>query len=73
MNPYRHSDPPTEVDPAGTSDLGLAALFLVTGLLPLTWTIAQHRVWGAEPSLGLLMVAVSAVAVARALVGRRHG
>lgn len=73
MNPYRHSDPPTDVDPAGASDLGIAGLFLVTGLLPLTWTIAQHRAWGAEPSLGLLMVAVSAVTVARALVrGRRR-
>lgn len=72
MNPYRHSDPPAELDPAGAGDLGIAGLFLVTGLLPLTWTIAQHRVWGAEPSLGLLMVAVSAVAVARALAARRR-
>ncbi|MEZ4406721.1 MAG: hypothetical protein R3A52_09620 [Polyangiales bacterium] len=69
MNPYRNSDPPSEVEPAGTSDLGLAGLFLATGLLPLTWTIAQHRVWGAEPSLGLLMVVASAVAL---VSGRRR-
>ncbi|HEX7480602.1 MAG TPA: hypothetical protein VF331_22570 [Polyangiales bacterium] len=42
----------------------VAWLFLIVGLLPVATALVRGGVWGAEPSLGLLMMALGGVQLA---------
>lgn len=57
--PYRASAPPdAPTPPRSASDLPLFWTFLLTGLVPVVTAVVRRDTWGAEPSLGLLMVLV---------------
>jgi uncharacterized membrane protein len=50
----------------------LAWLFLVVGLLPVATALVRGGAWGAEPSLGLLMMALGCAQLAACHRAAKH-
>ncbi len=71
-HPYRAALGLDEVDadaPLGGDERVLQWLFLTIGVLPVAWTVARGGAWGAEPTIGLLLVVAAARPVVTALLG----
>lgn len=63
MHPYRTAKKPeASPDPpsAHGHDLWLHVLLLVVGLVPVASAVLRRDCWGAEPSVGLLLVMLAA-------------
>lgn len=63
MHPYRTADKPqASPDPSSVhaQDRWLHWLLLVVGLVPVASAVLRRDCWGAEPSVGLLLVMLAA-------------